>query len=409
MRKTRIAAVLGYILFLFSTLPIPSVSAQTKPAEAFTLKDGDRVVFLGNSIFENDFQYGYLELALTTRFADKGVTFRNLGWTGDNVWGEARSTYTNPPTPYEHLMEDITKTQPTVVFLGYGGVEAQEGQAGVPHFKEGLNKLLDKIEELGANAVLLSTIPVVSSDTAQHIDQRNADLELYSKAISEVATQRKKQFIDIYNPILNTSKKESIIENTVHLNELGYYYLATTLEKALGLDAAKATTAIVIANNKAEVSNGRSLTPDKEGVLAKFAVDNKYLPLPSPKSASWIVDNARIVRISGLKKGYYTLVSENNEVASASAKDWERGVEIKQGPQFAQIAEIRNMILKKNELHFFQYRPLNQTYIIGFRRYEQGRHVKGLEEQNILIKWLEGQIILNSEPKEVVYELRKMD
>lgn len=409
MRKTWIAAVFGYILFLFSTLPIPSVSAQTKPSEPFTLKDGDRVVFLGNSIFENDFQYGYLELALTTRFADKGVTFRNLGWTGDNVWGEGRSTYTNPPTPYEHLMEDITKSQPTVVFLGYGGVEAQDGQAGVPHFKEGLNKLLDKIEELGAKAVLLSTIPVVSSDTAQRIDQRNADLELYSKAISEVASQRNKQYIDIYNPILNTSKKESIIENTVHLNELGYYYLATTLEKALGLDAAKATTGIIMSNNKAEVSNGRSLTPDKEGVLAKFAVDNKYLPLPSPKSASWIVDNARIVRISGLKKGYYTLVSENDQVASASAKEWEKGVEIKQGPQFAQVAEIRNMILKKNELHFFQYRPLNQTYIIGFRRYEQGRHVKGLEEQNILIKWLEGQIILNSEPKEVVYELRKLD
>ncbi|MCF2490823.1 GDSL-type esterase/lipase family protein [Dyadobacter sp. CY347] len=409
MRKTRIAAVFGYILFLFSTLPIQPVSAQTKPAEAFTLKDGDRVVFLGSSIFENDFQYGYLELALTTRFADKGITFRNLGWTGDNVWGEGRSTYTNPPTPYEHLMEDITKTQPTVVFLGYGGVEAQDGQAGLPHFKEGLNKLLDKIEELGAKAVLLSTIPVVSSDTAQRINQRNADLELYSKAISEVATQRSKLFIDIYNPILNASKKDSIIENTVHLNELGYYHLATILEKALGLDVAKATTAITIANNKAEVSNGRSLTPDKAGILAKFAVDNKYLPLPSPKSASRITDNLRTVRISGLKKGYYTLVSENNEVATASAKEWEKGVEIMQGPQFAKVAEIRNMILKKNELHFFQYRPLNQTYIIGFRRYEQGRHVKGLEEQNILIKWLEGQIILNSEPKEIVYELRKLE
>lgn len=409
MRKTRIAAVFGYILFLFSTLPIPSLYAQTKPATAFTLKDGDRVVFLGSSIFENDFQYGYLELALTTRFADKGVTFRNLGWTGDNVWGEGRSTYTNPPTPYEHLMEDITKAQPTVVFLGYGGVEAQDGQAGLPHFKEGLNKLLDKIEALGAQSILLSTIPVVSSDTAQRIGQRNADLELYSKAISEVAAQRKKQFIDIYNPILNASKKDSIIENTVHLNELGYYHLATTLEKALGLDAEKASTAVSIANNKADVSNGRSLTPDKEGVLARFAVDNKYLPLPSPKSADWITDNARTVRISGLKKGYYALFSENDQVASASAKDWEKGVEIKQGPQFAKVAEIRNMILKKNELHFFQYRPLNQTYIIGFRRYEQGRHVKGLEEQNILIKWLEGQIILNSEPKEVVYELRKMD
>jgi folate-dependent phosphoribosylglycinamide formyltransferase PurN len=51
---------------------------------------------------------------------------------------------------------------------------------------------MDKIDELGAKTVVLSTIPVVSSDTAQHIDNRNADLELYSKAISEVATQRSK-------------------------------------------------------------------------------------------------------------------------------------------------------------------------------------------------------------------------
>jgi hypothetical protein len=398
-----------YIILLFFAFLGHFIFAQGTSKNSFDLKDGDRVVFLGNSIFENEFQYGYLELALTTRFADKGITFRNLGWTGDNVWGEARSTYTNPPTPYEHLIEDITKTKPTVVFLGYGGVEAQEGQAGLAHFKEGLNKLLDKIDELGAKTVVLSTIPVVSSDTSQHIDNRNADLELYSKAISEVATQRSKLFIDIYNPILNTSKKEAIVENTVHLNELGYYYLATILEKALGLDAAKATTAITISGKKAEASNARIVSADNEMDIVKFTVENKYLPLPSPQSASWIVDNARIVRISGLKKGYYTLTSENNDVASASAKEWGKGVEIKQGPQFAQSVEIRNMILKKNELHFFQYRPLNQTYIIGFRRYEQGRHVKGLEEQNLLIKWLEGQIILNSQPKEVVYELRKLD
>ncbi|NIJ53816.1 GDSL-type esterase/lipase family protein [Dyadobacter arcticus] len=413
MTSLKVPVSTGYIFLLFFCLAGGSAwgQAAAKPADPskFELKDGDRVVFLGSSIFENDFQYGYLETMLTTRFSEKGITFRNLGWTGDNVWGEARSTYTNPPTPYEHLMEDITKTQPTVVFLGYGGVEAQDGQAGVAHFKEGLNKLIDKIDQLGAKTVLLSTIPVVSSDTSQHVDYRNADLELYSKVISEVARERNKQFVDIYNPILNTSKKEAIIENTVHLNELGYYYLATTLEKALGLDAAKATTAVTVSKSKPEASNARIVASDNDLMIAKFIVDNKYLPLPSPKSASWIVDNARIMRITGLKKGYYTLTSENNDVTSASANEWESGVEIKQGPQFTQSEEIRNMILKKNELHFFQYRPLNQTYIVGFRRYEQGRHVKGLEDQNLLIKWLEGQIILNSEAKEVVYELKKLD
>jgi hypothetical protein len=410
MRSWKVPVFAGHIVLLFSILASGFVSGQDPSKSAgssrFTLKDGDRVVFLGNSIFENDFQFGYLETMLTTRFADKGVTFRNLGWTGDNVWGEGRSTYTNPPTPYQHLMQDISNAKPTVVFLGYGGVEAQDGNAGLPRFREGLNKLLDKLDSLGAKTVLLSTIPVVSSDTAQRIAERNADLELYSTAISQVASQRGKQFLDIYAPVREASKKDSIIENTVHLTELGYYHLATILEKALGLDVAKATTTVSYSKDKPEATNARIIFSDNKETLVRFTVENKYLPLPSPKSAAGIADQARTVRISGLKKGYYVLMSENKQVAIGSAKEWGDGIEIKQGPQFTQSEDIRNMIVKKNELHFFQYRPLNQTYIIGFRRYEQGRHVKGLEEQNILIKWLEGQIILNSAPREVVYELR---
>jgi lysophospholipase L1-like esterase len=408
MRSFRVPGLPVCVFLLLITLVYRPTLAQNKSPNA--LKDGDRVVFLGNSIFENEFQYGYLELALTTRFADKGITFRNLGWTGDNVWGEARSTYTNPPTPYEHLMEDITKAAPTIVFLAYGGVEAQEGRPGVVHFKDGLNKLIDKIESLGARTVLLSTIPVVSSDTSQHIDARNADLELYSKAISDVASRRGKQFIDIYNPVLNTSKKADIIENTVHLNETGYYYLADVLEKALGLSNDRETSTITISKPTPQSSNVKILTDSRDNnVIVRFVAADKYLPLPFPQASSWIGNDANVVRIIGLKKGYYTLTAGNEQVAAASAKDWEKGVEIKQGPQFEQSARIREMIIRKNELHFFQYRPLNQTYITGFRRYEQGRHVKGLEEQNILIKWLEGQIILNSEPKEVVYELRKLN
>lgn len=410
MRISRLPGLPVCVFLLLLTLVCGPSFAQNKSPNAFTLKDGDRVVFLGNSIFENEFQYGYLELALTTRFADKGITFRNLGWTGDNVWGEARSTYTNPPTPYEHLMEDITKAAPTVVLLAYGGVEAQEGPAGVAHFKDGLNKLIDKIESLGAKTVLLSTIPVVSADTAQRIDARNADLELYSKAISDVAAQRGKQFIDVYNPVLNTSKKADIIENTVHLNETGYYFLADVLEKALGLPTDRETSTITISKPTPYSSNVRILTDNKDNnVIVRFLAADKYLPLPFPQASSWVGNDANVVRIIGLKKGYYTLTASNQQVVTASAKEWEKGVEIKQGPQFEQSARIREMIIRKNELHFFQYRPLNQTYIIGFRKYEQGRHVQGLEEQNILIKWLEGQIILNSEPKEVVYELRKLD
>lgn len=400
MRSFRLPAPPVCVFLLLLTLLCGPTFAQNKSPNAFSLKDGDRVVFLGNSIFENEFQFGYLELALTTRYADKGITFRNLGWTGDNVWGEARSTYTNPPTPYEHLMEDITKAAPTVVFLAYGGVEAQEGQAGVAHFKDGLNKLIDKIDALGAKSVLLSTIPVSSTDTAQHIATRNADLQLYSKAISEVAAQRSKQFIDIYQPIETLAKKEDILENTVHLNEAGYYHLALILEKGLGLIDGKMETNIDAAKYPKSTSGTE---------LLSFKTLPQFLPLPWPADAAGSTAQLQTIRVRGLKKGFYTLTAGHEQIVTASAQEWEKGVDISQGPSFEQSSRIREMIIRKNELHFFQYRPLNQTYIIGFRKYEQGRHVQGLEEQNILIKWLEGQIILHAEPKEVTYQLRKLN
>ncbi|MEO6686526.1 MAG: GDSL family lipase, partial [Dyadobacter sp.] len=61
MRK--VSVTFGHILLLLLTIfyKPAEVLAQSKTS-GFDLKDGDRVVFLGNSLFENDFQYGYLEL-----------------------------------------------------------------------------------------------------------------------------------------------------------------------------------------------------------------------------------------------------------------------------------------------------------------------------------------------------------
>ncbi|MEO6686685.1 MAG: GDSL family lipase, partial [Dyadobacter sp.] len=257
-----------------------------------------------------------------------------------------------------------------------------------------------------AKTILLSTIPVASSDISINLSKRNADLELYSSAIAKIAADRGKQFIDIYKPILDASKKTTIIENGVHLNETGYYYLANVLENGLGLKNEKQTTTISISKTGAEASsNAKILDSGKDLANLKFVIPEKFLPLPVSLESEKLADVASVLKVTGLKKGFYTLTANDDQIVSASAKDWEKGVEIKQGPSYFQSAEIKDMILKKNELHFFQYRPINETYIIGFRAYEQGKHVKDLEDQDILIKWLEGQIDLQRTPKEVVYKL----
>lgn len=302
MIKKKVSVILNPII-VFIAFSIGSAVAQNLSDKPFQLNNNDRVLFLGNSLFENEFQYGYLELALTTRWPDRNVTFRNLGWTADNVWGEARSTFTNPPTPYQHLMQQITKAQPTVVFIAYGGVEAQEGEAGLPRFKEGLTKLLDKIDSLGAKSILLSPIPVMYEDPSANVTKRNADLELYASAIAKMAAERGKQFIDIYKPIQEISKKASILENGVHLNEVGYYYLASILEKSLGLNTQPQPVSITVSKNTAEASpSAKILELGKENTTLKFTLDEKYLPLPLPVNGSSITEHLQRIKVAGLKR-----------------------------------------------------------------------------------------------------------
>ena len=69
--------------------------AQSPPP--FELRNGDRVVLVGDTLIEREQHYGYLELALTTRFPDRHVTFRNIGWSADTPADDF--TYTTQPLP----------------------------------------------------------------------------------------------------------------------------------------------------------------------------------------------------------------------------------------------------------------------------------------------------------------------
>src|SRR5260370_35972816 len=60
-------------------------------AGEFLIKDGDRVVFLGDSITEQRLYTTYIEAYALTRHPDWKLTFRNVGWGGDTAWLRQRS------------------------------------------------------------------------------------------------------------------------------------------------------------------------------------------------------------------------------------------------------------------------------------------------------------------------------
>ena len=87
------------------------------------------------------------------------------------------------------------------------------------------------------------------------------------------------------------------------------------------------------------------------------------------------------------------------------ASEWGRGVAIDHGPQFDQAEELRQAIIKKNTLYFDRWRPQNQTYLFGFRKYEQGQNAKEIPMFDPLIEKEEALIAKLRQPVPHHYEL----
>src|SRR5688572_15895014 len=95
-------------------------AGSASAAGPFELRDGDRVVLIGDTFIEREQTYSYLETLVLLGAPDKKITFRNLGWSGDTVYGDARSYEHPADRGFENLKKQVHKLKPTVVFIGYG-------------------------------------------------------------------------------------------------------------------------------------------------------------------------------------------------------------------------------------------------------------------------------------------------
>ncbi|QEC51893.1 lysophospholipase L1-like esterase [Anseongella ginsenosidimutans] len=407
-RLLRSTFVSIWILLVSSCFQAAAQSPGNFPPLEF--RKGERIVFLGGSLFENELKEGYIEFALATRWPGRELTFRNLGWTGDNVFGEARSTFTSTPTAYQQLFQQIRSTRPDYVLIAYGTVEAQKGSAGLDAFSKGLEVIIDSVDALGAQTILLSTIPVKLAGTPENTVIQNKYLKTYSDAISGIASKRKKRFIDLYTPV-SQHKGAIYAYNGIHLNDEGYYYLAGLLEKAFGWPARGEKVAIDAAANSGGANSG-------SGEKVEFSIEEKLLPLPVPASSQETSKASSqgtpapadpsvsvSIQIRGLKAGRYMLTENGKELLTASADELAKGITLDKGVSQEQSARLSDSIGRKNNLFFQQYRPLNRTYILGFREYEQGRHKKGLQDLGLIITRVEEEIHQHCKPVKKNYAL----
>jgi len=372
----------------------------------FEFKDGDRVALIGDTFVEREQTYGYIEFLLTTQFPDRNVTFRNLGWSGDTPAGASRLGFDieTPAKGLERIREQITNFNPTVVFVGYGMASSFDGEAGLKRFNREMEQLLDAIEAICGKGkvrfVLLSPIPHEKlppplPDPAKHIEQ----LTLYAKAIESLALSRKARFVSLFKALERESfggPVPSLTDDGIHLTAYGYRIAAEAIARGMGWVPNAWRFGILKDGTLRKGSYGvEVLERENRDDYAKAVTLEAQLSwppkLPDETNGPTATPLNRF-QVQGLKPGNYELRIDNKIIRRVSDQECNRSIVMDHGPQFEQAAELRDAILKKNELFFHRWRPENNTYLFLFRKHEQGQNAKEIPQFDPLIKAEEEKI-----------------
>src|SRR6476660_5009615 len=196
-----------------------TIPARPRAADPFVLHPGDHICLIGNQLAERMQYEGWLDTLVYARFPRLDLVFRNLGFSGDEIATRLRSK--NFGTPDEWLSgkgEPIggyqenrlagTNTKADVIFAFFGYNESYAGEAGVPAFKKQLDDwithtLAQKYNGKSAPRIVLFS-PIAHQDLKNPDlpdgSENNRRLELYTRAMSEVATARSVRFVDLFAP-----------------------------------------------------------------------------------------------------------------------------------------------------------------------------------------------------------------
>ncbi|WP_298859728.1 PVC-type heme-binding CxxCH protein [uncultured Gimesia sp.] len=221
------------------------------------LNPQDHVVFIGNTFAERMQNAGYFETLLHSRFPDKQLVVRNLGWSADELTLRPRS---KDFQDHGHNLEDH---KADVIIACFGFNESFAGKKGLAKFEADLNKFIDTTLQAKYNGktnprlVLFS--PIANENLNRHgltdCKENNKRIELYTAAMQKIANEKNVLFVDLFTPSnkLMNNGKHPLTFNGIHLTDYGYQQLAPAIDVALFGPRIKSGSTVDIKKLRAEV------------------------------------------------------------------------------------------------------------------------------------------------------------
>jgi hypothetical protein len=128
------------------------------------------------------------------------------------------------------------------------------------------------------------------------------------------------------------------------------------------------------------------------------------LPLPPYPDADGRSGIPRYLKVDGLKPGKYTLYIDGKAIKTTTTLS--NVASLDSSPEYDQAEKLRQLIIEKNLLYFYRWRPQNETYLFGFRKKEQGNNAVEIPKFDPLIAEKEAEIAKLRVPTPHIYELK---
>jgi len=341
-----------------------SAQAPAKAPAAFALRDGDRVVFYGDSITQEGGYGRLVEEYVATRFPGWDVRFDNAGVGGDTVRGGGQGAID------VRLERDVIALHPSVVTIMLGmndGGYKPFDPTTLAAFGEGYAAIVQKLKQAlpGVRLTLIRSSPFDDvARPAQFQPGYDDALRRLGCYVATLAAREKATAVDFRDPLnagiavlVKTSPDLAplLLPDRVHPSAAGQLVMGATLLRAWGATALVSRVEIDAAAKAAVATENTDLTglSVADGSLSWTQLDHA-LPLPlsfddaevalaQRAGADLATIDSEPLTVKGLRAGRYELRIDGSQVAELSEAELAAGVDLArvQTPQRWQAMSVK--------------------------------------------------------------------
>jgi len=371
------------------------LAASCANAADFFFHDGDRVVFLGDSITEQRLYTTYIEAYALTRFPAWKLTFRNAGWSGDTSWlrnrfhtDEAR-LFAADESAQQQMIEtavasglgrDVLPFQPTAVTIDFG-MNDHLYQAFRPDifraYVRSETQLAKVLKEHGARVALLTPQPIEDHRPDPDRDVRNQSLRKFADGLVGVASNNGALFVDQFNPYMAIMLRERAANSNafigagdaIHPGPPGHTLMAWAILKGLGAPSLVSSATIDGVHGKVVTADGCKVSNLKVAAgVVDFDRLDQALPMPIVRKAEPALHLAPILddlnryelQVTGLPAANYELTIDGVAAGTFTAEQLAKGCNLATapGPITDQAQHVLQLVVDKNNAYFSRWRTV---------------------------------------------------